>query len=181
MADQIVKLFGLPKPEQKKASWHDMEKRIAEYGGKVVSSNKKFAEIIALELTGGKCPICQKGWIKVGAENKFAIGEYYKPTCLCLPHCPACGRLYYWEYFHDKLTEKSYCNCRLRIDKDKHISGVPIQMHEEYKKRFAEEKIEEEKKPENDLWYNKEKDQMAENEKEATMWTREPLTEEEAN
>lgn len=56
------------------------------------------AFLMQTELSGGRCPMCGKAFIKKSTKIKgIEIFDYYQPNCECYPKCPICDRPMLWE------------------------------------------------------------------------------------
>lgn len=98
--------------------WDSMIKDRMERGTNLSRShNTKLqleSKLILNELSGGKCPMCNKEWTKVDVSP---FGFYYRPSCNCFGHCPYCKRstwnytIYEKEYL-DKENNELYPCCR---------------------------------------------------------------------
>ena len=79
------------------------------------------AEMISVQIDGGKCYKCHAEFEKVKVNNIFAEFEYYRPTCSCFPTCWHCGKLIIEEKI--KLDNLKYCpNCHVNLFEAK---GLP--------------------------------------------------------
>lgn len=52
--------------------------------------NREYAQLVCLEIDGGKCPRCSRNWRRIEFSNFFGKGFYFRPNCDCFFRCPNC-------------------------------------------------------------------------------------------
>ena len=73
-----------------------------------------IADMILVQIDGGKCFKCGMSFKEVKVDNIFAKFSYYTPTCDCYPSCWHCGKLIIEEKI--KLENIKYCpNCHVNL------------------------------------------------------------------
>jgi len=81
---------------------------------------KLVANLMGMELDGGKCPKCSEPWVKVKFDNPFGAGEYYTPACYCFYSCPRCRKQLYLAQASGKLETANWMctNCSFPLTQE---------------------------------------------------------------
>lgn len=108
------KNISVPSEEEKEESWRKLCYSWAEEA----ENAHKYVDVtlgtlMAIELTGGKCPKCSVEWELVEFNNIMAKGQYYRPTCNCYYSCPRCKYSLHRDDVSGKLADNDYfcTNC----------------------------------------------------------------------
>ena len=97
-----------------------------------------IADMILVQIDGGKCFKCGMSFKEVKVDNIFAKFSYYTPTCDCYPSCWHCGKLIIEEKI--KLENIKYCpNCHVNIWETKHDLPTAASIEREDKEGAAKE------------------------------------------
>ena len=97
-----------------------------------------IADMILVQIDGGKCFKCGMSFKEVKVDNIFAKFSYYTPTCDCYPSCWHCGKLIIEEKI--KLENIKYCpNCHVNIWETKHNLPTAASIDQEDKEGAAKE------------------------------------------
>lgn len=107
------------------------------------ADNKTVATLMALEITGGRCPKCSIEWHRVEFNNSLGSGVHYKPACSCYYKCPRCHRSLHLEDAGGLLADNDYfcTNCGFPLNglaEEEWIKRCKNEFSKKWLKRYIE-------------------------------------------